>query len=329
MSVLHFSSRDERGRRDLESLRDNLGPLLCSRLDDPLVTDIMLNQDGTLHEDRIGDGMRMIGRMSEHDALAVINLVAATAGSIVNHKEPIFEGELPIRGARFIAWVKPLVPRPAFSIRLPAIRVYSLADYVSDGIMTPEQAETIETAIEREWNILVSGGTKSGKSTLVNAILKCLSEVYPRKRACIIEEIIELQCLQPNTLALRTGPNVDHQDLLKRLMRARPDVIIFGEVRDGAALQLVKASNTGHGSVISTIHSNTARTAPQRMEDLCAEALPGVPLQRQIADALGIIVGITRTDPVDLKEGEPERRVSEIIKINGVKDGAYEFTKLA
>jgi P-type conjugative transfer ATPase TrbB len=329
MAVLHLAARHEVGRRDLESLRDNLGPHLCSRLDDPLVTDIMLNQDGTLHEDRLGAGMTMIGRMDEHDALAVINLVAATAGEIVNRHNPVFEGTLPIRTARFIAFVPPLVLKPSFSIRLPATRIYTIEDYIAAGIMTQEQAEVIETAIEREWNILVSGGTKSGKTSLINAIMQRLSIIYPRKRACIIEEIVELQCLQPNTLALRTGPNVDHQDLLKRLMRARPDVIVFGEVRDKAALQLVKAANTGHGSIISTIHANTPRRAPQRMEDLCAEALPGVNLRPQIADALGIIVGITRIDPVDLKEGEPERRITEIVKVEGIQNGEYAFTQLA
>jgi type IV secretion system protein TrbB len=289
----------------------------------------MLNQDGTLHEDRLGVGMSMIGRMSEHDALAVINLVAATAHEIVNRHNPVFEGELPIRGARFIAFVPPLVPKPSFSIRLPAIKVWTLEEYVSARIMTQQQADVIDEAIEREWNVLVSGGTKSGKTTLVNAVLQRLSVIYPRKRSCIIEEIVELQCLQPNTLALRTGPNVDHQDMLKRLMRARPDVIVFGEVRDKAALQLVKAANTGHGSVISTIHANSPRRAPGRMEDLCAEALPGVNLRPQIADALGIIIGITRIDPVDLKEGEPERRVTEIVKVEGIEQDDYVFNKLA
>jgi len=329
MTVLQLSARQEVGRRDLESLRTKLGPLLYSRLDDPAVTDIMLNQDGTLHEDRLGAGMSMIGRMSEHDALAVINLVAATAHEIVNRHNPIFEGELPIRGARFIAFVPPLVLKPSFSIRLPATKVWTLDEYVGARIMTPRQADVIDEAIEREWNILVSGGTKSGKTTLVNAVLQRLGQIYPRKRSCIIEEIVELQCSQPNTLALRTGPNVDHQDLLKRLMRTRPDVIVFGEVRDKAALQLVKAANTGHGSIISTIHANSPRRAPERMEDLCAEALPGVNLRRQIADALGIIVGITRVDPLDLREGEPERRITEIVKVEGTAKDAYAFSKLA
>ncbi len=186
--------------------------------------------------------------------------------------------------------------------------------------------EVIEDAIYREWNILVSGGTASGKTTLLNAVFEATGRIYPKKRICLIEEIVELQFLQSNVLALRTGPAADHQSLLKRLMRTRPDIIAFGEVRDKAAYQLVKAANTGHGSVISTIHASTPRRAPARMEDLCAEALPGVDLRSQIADALGMIVGIARIDPADRKAGEPPRRITEIVKVEGVHNGEYVFT---
>jgi type IV secretion system protein TrbB len=328
MSLL--SARQEITRRDLESLRTNFGLLICARLDDPAVTDVMLNDDGTLYEDRAGAGMSMIGRMHSDDAMAVINLVASTAGEIVNRKNPVFEGELPIRGARFIAFVPPIVARPSFSIRLPATKVFSFDDYVAARIMTRKQADVIEDAIWQEQNILVSGGTKSGKTTLLNAVFLALSEIYPRKRVCLIEEIVELQVQQPNVLRLRTGANVDQQDLLRRLMRCRPDIIGFGEVRDKAAVQLMYAANTGHGAIISTTHANTPRSAPQRIEDLSAAALPpGDSLRRQVAASLGIIVGMSRIDPADLKEGEPERRVTEIIKVEGVENGAYVFSDLA
>jgi type IV secretion system protein TrbB len=324
-----LSARQEISRRDLESLRMNFGPLVCSRLDDEAVTDVLLNDDGVLFEDRAGVGMTMIGHLDAQDAMAIINLVASTAGEIVNRKNPVFEGELPIRGARFIAWVPPYVAKPSFAIRLPAVRVYPLESYVASGSMTARQAEVIEDAIYREWNILVSGGTKSGKTTLFNAVFQRLSVIYPRKRVCLIEEIAEIQCVQPNVLRLRTGPMSDHQDMLRRLVRARPDIIAFGEVRDKAALQLVKAANTGHGAIISTIHANTPRRTPARMEDLCSEALPGVNLRSQIADALGVIIGISRIDPADRNEGEPERRITEIVKVEGVENGEYVFRNLA
>jgi type IV secretion system protein VirB11 len=187
----------------------------------------------------------------------------------------------------------------------------------------------IEQAVRRGDNILVAGGTGSGKTTLVNAVLKALHAIAPAKRVCIIEEIVELQCSLQNTLALRTSANFDQQDLLKRAMRSRPDVIVIGEVRDKAALVLVKAANTGHGSIFSTIHANDAAKACLRMEQLCREGQPHVDMRDQIADALGVIVSISRLEPEDRKEGEPTRRVNEIISVIGVKDGEYVFERLA
>jgi type IV secretion system protein TrbB len=329
VSVVMLTNREETNRRDMEALRGNFGPMVCARLDDTEVTDVMLNGDGVLFEDRKGVGLQPIGHMADSDALSIINQIASMAASTVNKDNPVFEGELPIRNARFIAFVPPYVRRPSFSIRLPSPSVYPLADYITAGIATYRQVEVIEDAIYRELNILVSGGTASGKTTLLNAIFDGFRRIHPRKRLCLIEEITEIQCLQPNVLALRTGPAADHQDLLKRLMRCRPDIIALGEVRDKAALQLMKAANTGHGSVISTVHANSPRSAPGRLEDLCAEGLPGVNLRNQIADALGVIVGISRIDPADRKPGEPERRITEIVKVTGANTDEYVFQTLA
>ena len=318
-TVTRLSPRTETNRRDLDTLRNSFGPLVCARLDDPAVTDVLLNGDGRLWEDRQGQGLRHIGGMSEHDANSIISLVAALAGRIVNRDATIIEAELPIRNARFIGYIPPITQKPSFAIRLPPTKIYNLANYVADGIATPKQAEVIEQAIAQERNILIAGGTKSGKSTLLNAVLDSLYRVHPNKRIGLIEEIIELQFSLPNVLALRTGANADHQDLLKRLMRSRPDIIVFGEVRDKAALQLVKAANTGHGCVMSTIHADTPFRALSRMEDLCMEAIPGVNFRSQIADALGIIVGIERFDP---EPDRPERRLTSIIQIEGVENNA-------
>ncbi len=159
-----LSAHQEIARRDMETLRGAFGPLLCSRLDDPDVTDVLLNGDGVLFEDRKFVGMNPIGTMSENDAMLVINLVASIAGETVGRRNPVLEGELPIRNARFIAFIPPYSTRPTFSIRLPPTGIYTLSDYVAGGIMTYRQCEVIETAIETEVNLLVSGGTKSGKN---------------------------------------------------------------------------------------------------------------------------------------------------------------------
>lgn len=329
MSTVVFTRRQEIARRDHISLRDSFGPLIWSRLEDPAVTDVMLNGNGTLYEDRSPHGLTAIGTMSEHDAQSIINLVASVAGEIVDRNNPIVEAELPIRNARFIGFIRPIVAKPSFAIRLPPSMIYDLASYVEGGIATQQQVDVLEYAVRAERNILIAGGTASGKTTLMNAVLEAVFRIWPDKRIGLIEEIIELQFKQPNVLALRTGSQADHQDLLKRLMRSRPDIIVFGEVRDKAALQLVKASNTGHGSVMSTVHANTPQEATGRMEDLCAEALPGVNVRGQIAAALGIIVGIERIDPAKRKPGQPGRRITEIIEIKGIVDGAFDYAKIA
>lgn len=324
-----ISIHAETDRRRLDSVRGHFGPDLCARIEDRDVTDILLNNDGRLFEDRKGVGLQPIGVMSAHDALGIINTIAATFQAVVNHANPIFEGELPIRGARFIAFVPPIVAKPSFSIRIPAPRIYPLADYVADGIMTQDQRDVLEAAIAAGQNILVSGGTGSGKTSLVNALLEALHRHHPAKRVGVIEEIIELQCSNINVLALRTSATVDQQQLLMRLMRGRPDVIVVGEVRDKAALVLVKAANTGHGTILSTIHANSARSACKRMEQLVAEALPGVPMREQIADALNIIVSIVQTNPTDRQPGDPERHVTEIVSVEGVENDEVVFTQLA
>jgi len=327
MNTLSFA-RKEVLSRDLISLKDGLGDLVWERLHDVDVFDIMLNGDGALFEDRRGHGLTRIGTINEYDAQSAINIVTAIAGEVVDRKSPIIEAELPVRKARFIGYSPPITAKPSFSIRLPPSKIYTLAEYVADGIATTAQVAVIENAIAAGQNILIAGGTGSGKSTLLNAVLEALSRIHPVKRVCLIEEVIELQCSQANVLALRTGPQADHQDLLMRLMRSRPDVIVFGEVRDEAALQLVKAANTGHDGLMSTLHANSAQDALHRMQDLCAEAEPG-DFRSQIASAFDLIVGIQRTNAADRKPGDADRRITEIIKLEGFADNAYKFAVLA
>src|SRR3954468_4658419 len=260
MTLVSFA-RTETNRRDLESLRDGFGPVAWKALTDPDVTDVLLNGNGSLFEDRQGAGLVRIGSMDDYAAQSVINLIASIAGETIKREALVTEAELPLRNARFIGYSPPLTAKPSFAIRLPPNKIYTLADYVEAGIATPDQAAVLEAAVQQEKNILVSGGTKSGKSTLLNALLEAMHRLHPAKRIGLIEEIVELQYLQTNVLALRTGTHTDHQDMLKRLMRSRPDYIVFGEVRDKAALQLINAGNTGHGVVMSTVHANTPHRA--------------------------------------------------------------------
>lgn len=303
-------------RRRLESkLKRELGPIIMNALADPDVVEIMLNPDGQLWEDRHRVGMQPIGDMGAVQAENLICTIAGALGTIANREHPIVEGELPIDGSRFEGLMPPLAEKPTFAIRKKAILVYTLDDYVRDGIMTEAQRLVIEAAVANRQNILVVGSTGSGKTTFCNAILDRIAKVDPQTRIAIIEDTRELQCPAVNKFPLRTSENVGMTQLLRACMRMRPDRIVVGEVRDAAALALLKAWNTGHAGGVATVHANNAEAGLTRLEQLIQEA--NVPPSRAvIAEAVNVIVSIQRT-----KNG---RLVEQIISIKGGSLDGYE-----
>ena len=312
--------REEQARRLAESLRRQLGPLGCEVLEQPGVFELMLNPDGTLWEDRHGSGMRRIGTMRPEAAESFIGTVASMLRSTVTRENPILECELPddppFHGARFEALLAPVVQAPAFTIRLRASKLYTLDEYVAQDVMTQRQKAIIEDAVLRRANILIIGGTSTGKTTLTNAVLSYMSEVAAEQRIVILEDTIELQCQSPNAVSLRTSDFVNMQRLLKATMRLRPDRIVVGEVRDGAALSLLKAWNTGHPGGVCTVHANNARAGLVRLEQLIAEVSP-TPMHALIAEAVDLIVSIART--------ETGRCVREVLAVRGYENGQYIF----
>ena len=316
-----LSARDEQARRLAETLRRQLGPLGCQVLQEPGVFELMLNPDGRLWEDRHGFGMKPIGRMTPSAAESFIGTVASTLRGTVTRENPILECELPADapffGGRFEAVIPPAVAAPIFAIRLRASQVFTLADYVEQGVMTPGQRAVIERAVRERQNILVVGGTTTGKTTLANAVLAYMAEVAPEHRLVVIEDTAELRCPAENVVALRATDTVDMQRLLKATMRLRPDRIVVGEVRGGEALALLKAWNTGHPGGLSTAHANDARAGLVRVEQLIAE-VSITPMHALIAEAVDLIVSIARTP-----EG---RRVREVVAVRGFEAGAYQFT---
>jgi type IV secretion system protein VirB11 len=182
--------------------------------------------------------------------------------------------------------------------------------------MTGPQARILRDAVRARHNVVVSGGTGSGKTTLSNAIIAEIAAYCPGDRLVILEDTSELRCAAANMLALRTSDHVDMAQLLKSTMRLRPDRIIVGEVRDGAALTLLKAWNTGHPGGVTTLHANTARSALQRLEQLTAEA-SRQPMQTVIGEAVDLVVSIERTP-----DG---RRVKDLLHVKGFDGGAYHL----
>ena len=306
--------------RLVSKLQNALGDHLCVALEDPSVVEIMLNPDGRLFIERLGHGIAAAGEMARAAAETVIGSVAHVLNSEVDDERPIVSGELPIGGHRFEGLLPPVVAGPSFTIRRRASRLIPLEHYVASKTMTARQAAVIRNAVGSKLNIVVAGGTGSGKTTLTNAILAEIVLQAPEDRLVILEDTAEIQCAAENAVCLHTSDTVDMSRLLKSTMRLRPDRIIVGEVRDGAALTLLKAWNTGHPGGVATIHSNTARSALQRLEQLTAEASQQ-PMQAVIGDAVDLIISIERTPK--------GRRVSEILHVSRFAGGQYQVEPYA
>jgi len=301
--------------RLVRKLQDALGDQLCVALEDATVVEIMLNPDGRLFIERLGHGVAPAGAMSAATAEVVIGSVAHALQSEADDEQPIISGELPIGGHRFEGLLPPVVSAPAFTIRRRAERLIPLDEYVKSQVMTEAQASVLRSAIASRMNIVISGGTGSGKTTLANAVIVEIVATAPEDRMVILEDTAEIQCAAENAVCLHTTDTVDMARLLKSTMRLRPDRIIVREVRDGAALTLLKAWNTGHPGGVTTIHSNTAMSALRRLEQLTAEASQQ-PMQEVIGEAVDLVVSIERTGK--------GRRVREVIHVEGFRNGRYQ-----
>ncbi|MDE2175495.1 MAG: P-type conjugative transfer ATPase TrbB [Betaproteobacteria bacterium] len=307
--------------RQTEALRRAMGSEILDPLGDPRVVEILLNPDGTLWVDRLGEGMQQTGRIDAVRALTIVNTVAAMLDTVVTPQQPILECELPLDGSRFEALIPPLVERASFALRKKATLVFTLDDYVTKGIMTHAQRQALEEAVAGRLNVLVSGGTGTGKTTLANAILDAVARLDGEHRIVVIEDTRELQVNAENVVFLRTSDNSNMTRLLRATMRLRPDRIVVGEVRDGSALALLKAWNTGHPGGVGTVHANDASAALIRIGQLIQEA--GVPPNPElIAEAVNVVVSIKRT-----ADG---RRVEEVAAVRGwSSSGGFHVERLA
>jgi type IV secretion system protein VirB11 len=274
--------------RSVRMLRTALGPAIAALLGQPDIVEVMLNPDGRLWVDRLGAGLADTGlRMLPADGERIIRLVAHHVGVEAHAHNPRISAELPETGERFEGLLPPVVTGPTFAIRKPAIAVFSLGDYVETGIMRADQAEQLRDAIAERWNILVAGGTSTGKTTLVNALLKEVAATGDR--IVVIEDTRELQVEAPNLVSLRTKDGVcSLADLVRSSLRLRPDRIPIGEVRGAEALDLLKAWGTGHPGGIGTIHAGSALGALRRLEQLIQEAVVNVP-RPLIAETIDLI----------------------------------------
>ncbi len=310
-------------------LRTAMGEGLAGALSDPAVYEIMVNPDGSVRLDLAGEGRVDTGViMPAADVERVIRLVASHVRAEVHADSPIVSAELPglgdgTSGERFEGLLPPVVTGPCFSIRKPAFRLFGLGDYVAAGIMTDPQARALGRAILDRQNILVVGGTSSGKTTLTNALLAEVADLD--ERVILIEDTRELRCAAKDVVALRTRPGfITMADLVRSTLRLRPDRIIVGEVRGAEALDMLKAWNTGHPGGIATLHANSARGALLRLEQLIQEAVVHVP-RPLIAEAIDIIVFICGANTYTCAP----RHVADIAELHGLDArGDYDLQPL-
>lgn len=308
-----FESVKSRAKKKLE--RD-MGPLLLGALHDPRTAELMVNADGKLWQERLGESMQCIGMLRSAQAEAVIKTVAGYHGKEITRSKPIIEGELPLDGSRFAGQLQPIVSAPTFAIRKKAIAIYTLEQYLAQGIMNVTQYEALLAAVKSHRNILVVGGTGSGKTTLINAVINQMVVSTPGERVCIIEDTGEIQCAAENFVQYHTSLEVSMTALLKVILRMRPDRILVGEVRGPEALDLLDAWNTGHEGGAATLHANNSLAGLARLKSLITrnESAPS-DIDALIGEVVHVVVHIART-----AEG---RRVQEVLEIAGYENGRY------
>ncbi|OYV74902.1 MAG: P-type conjugative transfer ATPase TrbB [Chromatiales bacterium 21-64-14] len=299
-----------------------MGAKLGAYLHDDTITDVLLNPDGCLWVDRLGEGRINTGHtLTPADGERIIRLVASSMDAECNALHPRLSAELPGSGARFEAKLPPLVRAPTFAIRKKATRIFTLEDFVSQGVITVEQQAILRAAVAGRRNIIVAGGTQSGKTTFTNALL---AEIGAQgHRLVILEDTQELQYPPGDVVPMWTKDGIaSMSDLLRDTLRMRPDRIVVGEVRGAEAYELIEAWNTGHPGGVSTLHADSAGDALYRLETMMMRSphvtqWPLHALRGAVARAVHYIVFITKTDH--------GRRVREIARLDGLAGDQYQL----
>lgn len=298
--------------RILAILKSSLGEKINTYFEDEDIIEIMLNDDKTVWVDSLTKGMYFTGIILENaEAMKIINTVATFMEVKVDKDNPRMSAELPDTGFRFESVIPPNVDNPIFTIRKKSILIFTLDDYVRMGSLTEFQKEVIEKAINDYKNILIVGGTSTGKTTFANA---CIGAIPKKDRLVILEDTKEIRSLCPNKVSLKTSMSTTMEELFYSTMRLRPDRIIVGEIRGATSLDLLTAWNSGHSGGVSTIHSDSTEGALEQLEQYN---------QRKSVDKQQKLIGKAIDLVVVLKRVNGERKVVEIKEVLGFDDGKY------
>jgi type IV secretion system protein TrbB len=308
--------------KNLASVTKHLGPVALRCLEDDEITEIMLNADGNLWADRLGYGTIHIGTMPLHSAESLIRSVAGYNGTVITAEKPLLETVFPLDGSRFAAQFPPVVKAPTFNLRKRPVKVFNWDEYQEQGFITANQVSAIVTAVHSRRNIVVAGGTNTGKTTLLNTIIFEMAAHDQTERLILLEDNPELKCTAPNHNVYGTGNILTIRDLVRMSLRVSPRRIIVGEVRGEEALDLLMAWNTGHQGGATTVHCNTGESALPRLEDLVAmNPNPPNPMHRLLRQAVHVIVNITH-------DGHG-RKVRSVTEVRGYQGSDYLTEQIA
>ena len=293
------------------ALKSSWGNEIESLFNNDDVTEIMLNTNKTLWIETFSKGaIKTNIEFTEKQVLAISHILGSYVGQEINYTSPSLAGELPITGHRFQIDIPPIVSFPTFNFRKKATKIFTLEEYCKHEIITNEQFEYIKKIVKERKNILIVGGTGSGKTTLTNAILNEIAKY--NQRIIILEDTQELQCSAENQVFYKTSKTISMKQLIQITMRKTPERIVVGEIREGySALGLLKTWNSGHEGGISTIHANTAILGLEKLEQYIEEV--SVNSQKKlIASVTNVVIVISK---INLK-----RKISRILEINGINE---------
>lgn len=309
-------------QRIIKKLERELGTAVIKALNDPNVTDINVNPDGNVWIERLDTPeIIKIATLSHQARESIIKIVATSLDEVANKESSTIGGELPLLGARFEGVLPPVAkPGPGFSIRKKAVRILTFKDYLNDSILSFATLTLLHDAIENYDNVLVAGGTGTGKTTFINAYVEQISEKFPNDRLVICEDVDEIQSSAPNTFKMIANKNNPLGSCIKTMLRLSPKRIIIGEIREAdQAKEAFQAWNTGHKGGIFSLHANSALDAVQRLEDLCTIAF-GNKCQRLISRTVDKILFF--------KKMNGKRKVQEFYCLRDFSESNYNLTDL-
>jgi len=305
-----------------------LGPIETF-MADPLVTEVMVNGDDSIYVERAGKLYLTEARFVSTDHLRqVIERIVSGVGRRIDESTPLVDARLP-DGSRVNAVIPPLsVDGPMLTIRKFAKTAFTAGDLVTMRTLGQQSAEFIDACVRGKRNILISGGTGTGKTTLLNVVSSFIPE---SDRIVTIEDAVELRLHQRHVIRLESRPpNIEGRgavpirELLRNSLRMRPDRIVVGEVRGGEALDMLQAMNTGHEGSLSTLHANSPRDAMSRLETMVMMSgieLPVRAIREQVASALDLVIHLSR-----MRDGT--RRVVEISEVSGMEGDTITLSSL-